>query len=87
MPIQQSTEQLELGDRLLFTDGITEARAFSVEPFIDFIIRHHTDNLPVDETLRCLKDAVMDYHQGRLEDDATVHVCEWHGPRAFDGAP
>ncbi|MEU3464306.1 PP2C family protein-serine/threonine phosphatase [Streptomyces sp. NPDC006733] len=86
LPIRQCTEQLEPGDRLLlFTDGITEARdtdgqEFGVERFTDFIIRHHADNLPVDETLRRLMHAVMDYHHGRLEDDATVLFCEWHGP-------
>ncbi|MEU9392996.1 PP2C family protein-serine/threonine phosphatase [Streptomyces sp. NPDC048324] len=85
LPITQCTEQLEPGDRLLlFTDGITEARdkdgeEFGVERFTDFIIRHHADNLPVAETLRRLMHAVMDYHQGRLQDDATVLFCEWHG--------
>ncbi|WP_299537372.1 PP2C family protein-serine/threonine phosphatase [uncultured Streptomyces sp.] len=88
LPITQRTEQLEPGDRLLlFTDGITEARdtdgrEFGVERFTDFIIRHHADHLPVDETLRRLMHAVMDYHQGTLEDDATVLFCEWHGPGA-----
>jgi serine phosphatase RsbU (regulator of sigma subunit) len=85
LPIKQCTEQLEPGDRLLlFTDGITEARdrdgqEFGVERFTDFIIRHHADNLPVAETLRRLMHAVLDYHQGRLADDATVLFCEWHG--------
>jgi hypothetical protein len=91
LPIQQSTEQLEPGDRLLlFTDGITEARdtdgrEFGVERFTDYIIRHHADNLPVDETLRRLMHTVMDYHQGRLKDDATVLFCEWHGPVPSEG--
>lgn len=91
LPIRQSTEQLEPGDRLLlFTDGITEARdtdgrEFGVERFTDFIIRHHADDLPVDETLRRLMHAVMDYHQDRLEDDATVVFCEWHGPGTAGG--
>ncbi|MFF0191030.1 PP2C family protein-serine/threonine phosphatase [Streptomyces sp. NPDC005244] len=85
LPITQATEQLEPGDRLLlFTDGIPEARdsdgrEFGVERFTDFIIRHHADNLPVTESLRRLMHAVMDYHQGRLQDDATVLFCEWHG--------
>ncbi|MDQ1033989.1 serine phosphatase RsbU (regulator of sigma subunit) [Streptomyces sp. V3I8] len=92
LPIRQCTEQLEPGDRLLlFTDGITEARdrdgrEFGVERFTDFIIRHHADNLPVDETLRRLMHAVLDYHQGRLEDDATVLFCEWHGDTGAHGA-
>ncbi|MCZ4125532.1 PP2C family protein-serine/threonine phosphatase [Streptomyces sp. H39-S7] len=91
LPLTQCTEQLEPGDRLLmFTDGITEARdsdgqEFGVERFTDFIIRHHADNLPVDETLRRLMHAVMDYHHGRLEDDATVLFCEWHGPGGSEG--
>ncbi|MFI6338276.1 PP2C family protein-serine/threonine phosphatase [Streptomyces sp. NPDC050535] len=85
LPVSQRTEQLEPGDRLLlFTDGITEARGtdgkeFGVERFTDFIIRHHADNLPVAETLRRLMHAVMDYHDGQLQDDATVLFCEWHG--------
>ncbi|MCZ4125565.1 PP2C family protein-serine/threonine phosphatase [Streptomyces sp. H39-S7] len=91
LPVVQCTEQLEPGDRLLlFTDGITEARdsdgrEFGVERFTDFIIRHHADHLPVDETLRRLMHAVMDYHHGRLQDDATVLFCEWHGPSALEG--
>ncbi|MFF3488424.1 PP2C family protein-serine/threonine phosphatase [Streptomyces sp. NPDC002701] len=85
LPVTQRTEQLEPGDRLLlFTDGIIEARdsdgrEFGVQRFTDFIIRHHADNLPVAETLRRLMHAVLDYHQGRLADDATVLFCEWHG--------
>ncbi|MFE9813111.1 PP2C family protein-serine/threonine phosphatase [Streptomyces sp. NPDC005227] len=86
LPVTQCTEQLEPGDRLLmFTDGIPEARdhdgrEFGIERFTDFIIRHHADSLPADETLRRLMHAVMDYHDGRLQDDATVLLCEWHGP-------
>jgi hypothetical protein len=47
-----------------------------VERFTDFIIRHHAGELPVDETLRRLMHTVMDQHQGRLEDDATVLFCK-----------
>jgi hypothetical protein len=50
-----------------------------VERFTDFIIRHHADDLPVAETLRRLMHAVMDHHDGRLQDDASVLFCEWHG--------
>lgn len=79
-------EQLEPGDRiLLYTDGITEARdkqgtEFGLHRFTDFIIRHHADGFPVPETLRRLMRAVLDHHDGRLGDDATVVCLEWHGP-------
>ncbi|GAA2497290.1 PP2C family protein-serine/threonine phosphatase [Streptomyces gobitricini] len=79
-------EQLEPGDRVvLYTDGITEARGrgdveFGLERFTDFLIRHHADGLPVPETLRRLVHAVLAYHDGHLQDDATVLFCEWLGP-------
>ncbi|GAA3932221.1 PP2C family protein-serine/threonine phosphatase [Actinomadura viridis] len=82
-------DQLEPGDRLvLYTDGITEARSpegreFGLERFVDFLIRHHADGLPVAETLRRLVRHHLDYHQGRLGDDATVLLLEWHGPAPF----
>lgn len=81
-------DQLEPGDRLLlFTDGITEARnadgdLFGLERFTDFLIRHHADGLPVAETLRRLIHAVLAHHDGRLDDDATVLFCQWHGKSA-----
>ncbi|MFJ2092685.1 PP2C family protein-serine/threonine phosphatase [Streptomyces sp. NPDC087901] len=81
-------EQLEPGDRIvLYTDGITEARSrdgdeFGLEQFTDFIIRHHADGLPVPETLRRLIRAVLAHHDGNLQDDATVLLCEWLGPDA-----
>ena len=79
-------EQLEPGDRIvLYTDGITEARRpgggeFGLDRFTDFLIRHHADGLSVPETLRRLTQAILDYHDGRLQDDATVLLCEWLGP-------
>ncbi|MFD3809041.1 PP2C family protein-serine/threonine phosphatase [Streptomyces sp. NPDC058619] len=86
LPITLRREQLEPGDRiLLYTDGITEARdrngrPFGMDQFTDFVIRHHANGLPVAETLRRLMRAVMDHHDGRLADDATVLCLEWHGP-------
>ena len=79
-------DQLEPGDRLLlYTDGITEARTpggeeFGLDRFTDFLIRHHADGLPVPETLRRFIAHHLEYHGGRLSDDATVLVLEWHGP-------
>ena len=85
LPVTVCRERLEPGDRLLFyTDGVIEARdtegnEFGIERFVDFVIRHQAGNLPVPETLRRLVHEVMDYHHGRLTDDATVLFCEWHG--------
>jgi serine phosphatase RsbU (regulator of sigma subunit) len=86
LPVMVCHDQLEPGDRvLLYTDGITEARdsdgqQFGIERFTDFVIRHHAAGLPVSEMLRRLIHAVLAYHQGRLDDDATVLFCQWNGP-------
>jgi hypothetical protein len=86
LPSTVCTEQLQPGDRVvLYTDGITEARGpggreFGLDRFTDFLIRHHADGLPVPETLRRLIHAVLDHHEGRLADDATILLCEWIGP-------
>ncbi|MDE3722906.1 PP2C family protein-serine/threonine phosphatase [Nocardiopsis sp. N85] len=85
LPVTVCCEPLQPGDRLLlYTDGIIEARdslghEFGVDRFADFIIRHQVDNMPVPETLRRLMHAVLGYHHDRLNDDATVLFCEWHG--------
>lgn len=85
VPVTLCREQLQPGDRvLLYTDGITEARSargkeFGLNRFVDFIIRHTADGMPVPETLRRLIHSVLDYHDGRLQDDATVLLTEWHG--------
>ncbi|MEU6810460.1 PP2C family protein-serine/threonine phosphatase [Streptomyces sp. NPDC046831] len=88
LPITLCRDQMEPGDRLvLYTDGITEARGtgdqeFGLHRFTDFLIRRHADGLPVPETLRRLIHAVLEYHNGRLQDDATVLFCEWLGSTA-----
>ncbi|MFD9968632.1 PP2C family protein-serine/threonine phosphatase [Streptomyces sp. NPDC059017] len=97
MPLTVCREQLQPGDRIvLYTDGITEARdaageEFGLGRFVDFVIRRQADGLPVPETLRRLIHAVLDHHDGKLKDDATVLICEWHGNRQTaahsDGAP
>lgn len=79
-------EQLHPGDRLvLFTDGITETHGpggdeFGLDRFVNFIVRHNAEGLPIPETLRRLIHGILDYHGGALQDDATVLFMEWHGP-------
>ncbi|MEE4543469.1 PP2C family protein-serine/threonine phosphatase [Streptomyces sp. V4-01] len=86
LPVTLCQDRLEPGDRLLlYTDGITEAQdraggQFGVQRFTDFVIRHHATGLPVAEVLRRLIHGLLDYHQGRLDDDATVLFCQWNGP-------
>ncbi|MFF2475973.1 PP2C family protein-serine/threonine phosphatase [Streptomyces sp. NPDC058066] len=93
LPSTVCREQLQPGDRIvLYTDGITEARGsddteFGLERFTDFLIRHHADGLPVPETLRRLVHAVLGYHDGDLQDDATVLMCEWIGPTLDNTEP
>ncbi|WP_327686172.1 PP2C family protein-serine/threonine phosphatase [Streptomyces sp. NBC_00467] len=91
LPVTVCQEQLQPRDRVLFyTDGIIEARdvtgrEFGRERFIEFIIRHQADGLATPETLRRLVHAVLDHHHGKLSDDATVLLCEWHGPHEVTG--
>ncbi|CAL9376527.1 hypothetical protein SUDANB176_00974 [Streptomyces sp. enrichment culture] len=79
-------EQLRPGDRPVFyTDGVTETRnpdgeEFGLDRFTNFVIHHNADGMPVPETLRRLVRSILDYQQGRLQDDATVLFLEWRGP-------
>ncbi|MEU6352493.1 PP2C family protein-serine/threonine phosphatase [Streptomyces sp. NPDC047072] len=83
LPVTESTEQLEPGDRLLlYTDGVVEARdtrgrQFGRDRFTDHIRRQHSGRHTLHETLRRLMAAVMHHHDGMLKDDATVLLTEW----------
>lgn len=79
------TEHLQPGDRvLIYTDGITEARApsgqqFGLERLVDMLVRAEADALPAPETMRRVVRALLEHQQNELSDDATFLVVEWHG--------
>jgi serine phosphatase RsbU (regulator of sigma subunit) len=82
-----TSDQLEPGDCVLvYTDGITEARApdgefFGVERLIDFVDRHAAESLRPEEILSRVVASVQD-HRGSddLGDDATALMVRWDGP-------
>ncbi|TVZ95221.1 stage II sporulation protein E [Streptomyces sp. BK340] len=76
--------QLEPGDRVLIhTDGVTEARSqtgelFGEQRLADFVARSLSSGEPAPEALRRLIHTILDHHRGRLRDDATIVLVEWH---------
>ncbi len=76
-------EWLEPGDMLLlYTDGFTEARRpdgalFSVERLGQFIERQASTGQPAPETLRGLRESIIESREGALHDDATALLVEW----------
>src|SRR4051794_29048811 len=76
-------ESLEPGDMLLlYTDGLSEARRpggelFTVERLGQFIERQAAGGWPAPETLRGLREAIIDRREGTLRDDATALLVEW----------
>jgi hypothetical protein len=79
----EGDEWLEPGDMLLlYTDGLTEARRpdgqlFTVERLGEFIERQAANGLPAPETLRGLREAIIERGEGSLRDDATALLIEW----------
>lgn len=80
--------RLEPGDRVvLHTDGVTDAKnaagvRFGDERFTDFIIQTIDTGEPAPEALRRLIRAILAHQHGRLSDDATILMLEWHPTRA-----
>jgi hypothetical protein len=81
--VKVGEEPLEPRDRLLlYTDGVTEARApdgarFGVPRLVDMAERHATAGLPAPEALRRLAHAVGAHQEGPPVDDATLLLAEW----------
>jgi serine phosphatase RsbU (regulator of sigma subunit) len=79
----EGRESLEPGDMiLLYTDGLTEARRpggelFTVERLGQFIEREAAAGRPAPETLRQLREAIIERGAGALNDDATALLVEW----------
>ena len=67
---------------LLYTDGLTEARRpggelFTVERLGEFIEREAASGRAAPETLRRLREAIIERGAGALNDDATAVLIEW----------
>jgi serine phosphatase RsbU (regulator of sigma subunit) len=67
---------------LLYTDGLTEARRpggelFTVERLGEFIEREAASGRSAPETLRQLREAIIQRGAGALKDDATAVLVEW----------
>jgi serine phosphatase RsbU (regulator of sigma subunit) len=81
--VEVGREQLEPGDAvLLFTDGITEAKRlghedFGVERLEEFLHTADAAGLSPAETVRRLSNAVLDFNDGKLQDDATTLLVVW----------
>jgi hypothetical protein len=79
----EGEESLEPGDMLLlYTDGLSEARRpggelFTVERLGEFLERQAAGGQAAPETLRRLREAIIDRSEGALRDDATALLVEW----------
>ena len=89
-PTAEGDESLEPGDMvLLYTDGLTEARRpggelFTVERLGEFIERQAAAGQAAPETLRRLREAIIERGEGALQDDASALLVEWR--RGTQGA-
>jgi serine phosphatase RsbU (regulator of sigma subunit) len=69
---------------LLYTDGVTEARAadgdlFGLERLTDLVEREAASGQPPEELLRRLVRALLEHQAGDLRDDATLLLLRWSG--------
>jgi serine phosphatase RsbU (regulator of sigma subunit) len=88
---QVHESRLQPGDRvLLYTDGVTEARTadgrlLGLERFADYVIRASATGEIAPETLRRLIHSLLDSHDSRLRDDATILMFEWQSSGRLPG--
>lgn len=86
-PCRVTATSLEPGDRVLFySDGVVEARSpagelFGPDRLGDFLERASASGQPLPEILRRLVHSVLEHQSDRLQDDATVLLLEWRGPK------
>jgi serine phosphatase RsbU (regulator of sigma subunit) len=80
-----STADLEPGDTLLlYTDGVTEARAtdgelFGLDRLTDLLEQEAASGRPPEEILRRLVRALTEHQPEGLRDDATLLLVQWTG--------
>ena len=85
-------EILQPGDAvLLYTDGVTEARdpdgeQYGVERLCDRVSAHLSSGLAAQEIMRRISRSVLEHCGGRLDDDATMLLVQWHGPDSGEAA-
>jgi serine phosphatase RsbU (regulator of sigma subunit) len=83
-----SVSDLEPDDAvLLYTDGVTEARAadgelFGLDRLTDLLEQEAASGRPPQETLRRLVRALLEHQPEGLRDDATLLLVQWTGRAA-----
>jgi hypothetical protein len=92
-PAKLAEESLEPGDLLLlYTDGLTEARQrngemFTVPGLGQFVEREAAAGQTAPETLRRLRQTIVERQAGELKDDATAVLVEWRRGAEADLLP
>jgi serine phosphatase RsbU (regulator of sigma subunit) len=67
---------------LFYTDGLTESRRrdgrlFTTERLAEFVERQAGSGEAAPDTLRRLREAIIERGEGALRDDATAVLVEW----------
>jgi hypothetical protein len=76
---------LEPGDSVLFyTDGAIEGKpssggGYGLEQLIDLVGQTASDQLTAEDVVRRVGRSVLEHHNDRLDDDATLLIVQWQG--------